>query len=399
VEHDEEERMTITPRCTEFKHESPISLSRSGSLVRNPIAGYVSYVRCIRYSRSPFFRNVGFNGGFNVGFIDAWWQRLLFHALAVGSMKRGKHGTAQCLALSLVIFLFSSLSLSIPAMAQKPVVQDSKKTSANTPGKSDKSDKNADPDALQRSTRLGIQVPADSGLQTSQATVSSTPLSTPLSMPKTPSMSLNDIIQKPGAAHNKPESTLTDVVGEGRVTVYTASGPVTFGVTLLVNGEKGSQRISLQQPDGKMWDGRGDHLAPGGLQALEFLETQHARGLGQLLGSPKREATLTDIGIKDKNQIVTVREKDSDSTQYFLDIATSRLARFDFVRGQSRDSLGRVIPSVQSYIFADFRLADGVATAFLVEHYVNGAKQEELQLNKVRYGTAAIGVPVAATGR
>jgi hypothetical protein len=390
VEHDEEKRMTITPRRIEFSHESANTRSSSESFVRNPI------IRIVRYRRNPFFLNLGFIAGF----IGVCWQRLLFHALSVDNAKRGKPVRSHIRSLTLLILAFSFLSMSMPAMAQKPVVpvvpvaKDERKTSPITTekidsDKSDKGDKNEKPgkneDSLQRSKGLGIQAPADSGLRALRPTASSMPLA--------------DIIQQAGAAHNKPQLSRSDMVGEGRVTVYTKSGPVTFGVTLLVNGEKGSQRILLQQPDGKMWDGRGDHLAPGGLQALEFLETQHTRGLDQLLDSPKRDAALTDIGIKDRSQIITVREKSGDSAQYFLDTATSRLARFDFVRGQSRDSLGHVSPAIHSYAFTDFRLPEGVATAFLIEHDVNGVKQEELQLNKVRYSTAAIGVPAAPTGR
>ncbi len=69
------------------------------------------------------------------------------------------------------------------------------------------------------------------------------------------------------------------------------------------------------------------------------------------------------------------------------------MARFEFVRGQSRDTVEKADPVVHSYAFADFRAADGVATPFHIEHFVNGEKQEELQLTKVRYNTSAIGAP------
>ena len=73
------------------------------------------------------------------------------------------------------------------------------------------------------------------------------------------------------------------MVADGTVTVHTASGPIAFGVTLIQNGEPGSQRILLRQPDGKLWDGRPDHLTPGAGPALEFLETQYRRGLSAVV--------------------------------------------------------------------------------------------------------------------
>ena len=203
-----------------------------------------------------------------------------------------------------------------------------------------------------------------------------------------------DVLQRTGTALTSQLLTSKDMVGEGTVTVHTAGGPVTFPVTLVQNGEHGSQRILLKQPDGKIWDGKAEHLAPGGRQALEFLEAQHARGMRQLLDSPKRDATIADNGIKDASHILTVRETNGDATQYVLDGATLRLTGFQFVRGQSRDSVGNVSPTLHSYALADVRNADGVATPFHIEHVVNGVKQEELQLTKVRYSTAATSAPV-----
>ena len=197
------------------------------------------------------------------------------------------------------------------------------------------------------------------------------------------------ILQRTEAAHNNQKIAQTNMVAEGTVTVYAKSGDLTFGVTVVQNGEHNSQRILLTQPDGKVWDGKGDHLAPGGQQVLELLETQHARGLQQLLGSPKRGAEVIDNGIRDASRVVTVLEKGGDWTRYSLDPSTSRLARLEFVHGQSRDEAGRVSSLVHSYSFSDFRFADGVATSFRIEHDVNGVKLEELQFTKVHYSAIA----------
>jgi len=181
-----------------------------------------------------------------------------------------------------------------------------------------------------------------------------------------------------------------DLVADGVVTVRTASGTLEFAVTLIQNGEQGSQRILLRQADGKLWDGRPDHLVPGAGPALEFLETQYRRGLQQLAKSSGREDTVEDNGIEDSLRVVTVHEASGQSAKYSLDPVTSRTARIEFVRGQAPVSIGRTAPIVHSYSFTDFRAADGIATPFHVEHFVNGEKQEELQLTKVRYNSDAM---------
>ncbi len=93
----------------------------------------------------------------------------------------------------------------------------------------------------------------------------------------------SNVLQRIGISSESPDQSRTDMVADGTVTVYTASGPIAFGVTLIQNGEHGSQRILLQQPDGKLWDGRADHLVPGAGSALEFLETQYRRGLSAVV--------------------------------------------------------------------------------------------------------------------
>lgn len=232
----------------------------------------------------------------------------------------------------------------------------------------------------QRLTPLGVQVPVVPALRKQHREGAVEPAS--------------DALRRVGISNGQPDQSRSDLVADGTVKVYTASGAIAFGVTLIQNGEQGSQRVLLRQPDGNLWDGRPDHLASGAGPALEFLETQYRHGLQQLLKSSGRDASVEDNGIEDSLRVVTVQEDNGQSTKYSLDPVTSRIARFEFVRGQSPVSIGRTAPIVHSYSFADFRVADGVATAFHIEHFVNGVKQEELQLTKVRYNSAAISVPV-----
>ena len=208
------------------------------------------------------------------------------------------------------------------------------------------------------------------------------------------------ILQRTGTAHNSDKVIVTGMVAEGTVTVYTPNGSQMFGVTLIQDGEHGSQRIQLRQPDGNLWDGRVDHLAPSGRQVLVFLQTQNERGLQSLMNVPKRSATLTDNGIRNATRVVTVMEQSGESTKYSLDPVTSRMTRFEFMSGLSRDSVGNMSPNVESFAFADVRTSDGVATPFHVEHFINGVKQEQLQLKTVRYNATTVSAPVVqSTGQ
>lgn len=208
----------------------------------------------------------------------------------------------------------------------------------------------------------------------------------------------NDVLQRTGVARLRPVLSSKDMVAEGTVTVYTPSGQRKFSVTLVQKGQHGSQLILLKQSDGKFWDGNVLHLEAGGRQALEFLETQHARGIRLLLGAPAREATIADNGTQNMLRSLTVKEKGGDSTQYTLDGSTSRITQFQFIRGTTRSSGGLLSPAVHSYAFTDVRTADGIATSFHVEHAVNGAKQEDLQLTKVNFSSPTLKVPAESTG-
>jgi hypothetical protein len=143
---------------------------------------------------------------------------------------------------------------------------------------------------------------------------------------------------------------------------------------------------------------RPEPSAPGAVRRWSF-ETQYRHGLQQLSKSSWCDATVEDNGIEDSLRVITVQEDNGQSTKYSLDPATSRIARFEFVRGQSAVAIGRTAPIVHSYSFSDFRATDGVATPFHIEHFVNGVKQEELQLTNVRYNSAATSARVRPTGK
>jgi hypothetical protein len=238
----------------------------------------------------------------------------------------------------------------------------------------------------QRASSLGIQVPAERDLQKQRREVHAE--------------SERNVLQPIGVSYRTPDEWRSDMVADGMAIVHTAGGPSRFGVTLIQNGEHGSQRILLRQSDGKVWDGRPDPLTLGGGPALEFLETQYRRAFQQLSKFPERGAVVEDNGIRDSFRVVTVQEEKGESTTYSLDPTTSRVTRFEFVRRQSRDTDGDTEHVAHSYVFADFRAVDGVVTPFHIEHLVNDVKQEELQLNRARYYPTETSVPVVrSTGK
>jgi hypothetical protein len=237
----------------------------------------------------------------------------------------------------------------------------------------------------QRLTPLGVQVPVVPALGKQNREGASEPVA--------------DALRRFGILDGEPDPSRRDLVADGTVTVHTPTRTIAFEVTLIQNGEQGSQRILLRQPDGKPWDGRPDHLAPGAGPVLEFLETQYRRGLQQLPKFAGRDVTIEDKGMEDSLRVITVQEAGGQSAKYSLDAVTSRVASFEFIRGQSLASIGRSAPIIHSYSFADFRDGDGISTPFHIEHFVNGEKQEELQLTKVRYLNTIGASTVRSAGR
>jgi hypothetical protein len=205
--------------------------------------------------------------------------------------------------------------------------------------------------------------------------------------------SVDDVLKRVAVAHGKEQLAMADMLAEGTVMVYPDKDgkddmqPTVLKVTLLRNGEHQSQRIMIQLA-GKAWDGHGESLTPEGKRALDFLETQYARGPRQLL-----KTSADTVGVTVSDFTVTLQEnveekdgeKEGETTAYFLDSLTSRLAHFEFERGQYRDTRGRFRPNVHSYGYSDYRSTDGIATPYRVEHDTNGIKQEELQLTAVHY--------------
>jgi hypothetical protein len=187
---------------------------------------------------------------------------------------------------------------------------------------------------------------------------------------------------------------------DGTVTLFGVDGAeASFGVSVLRTGERQLQQIFLKQADGKNWNGRVNQLAPGGVRALQFLDTQNARGPMNLLLAESRGGKVLDNRTKDGARVLTVRDQAGQTTHYFLDTATSRINTLEYVSRTSRDPVsGQPVLHVESYLFSDYRMTQGVPTPFRVEHFTNGVKREELQLAGARYSTRGIDPPAAPRG-
>ncbi|HEX4999923.1 MAG TPA: hypothetical protein VFY29_17010 [Terriglobia bacterium] len=199
-----------------------------------------------------------------------------------------------------------------------------------------------------------------------------------------------DALQRAGLNPAGGGATKKDSVREGVVVVYNDNGSKeTFQVTLVRNGDRRAQHIILKMPDGRIWDGRGDHLSAAGRRALDFLETQFMQGTERLLDAPARNALIRDDGANTEGRALTVREKDGATAQYIVDPATLNVRRFDFHRGQAGGDGGIVQDAVEAYTFSDFRDAGGNLVPYRVEHFRNGVRREELTITKVQQVVAA----------
>jgi hypothetical protein len=208
----------------------------------------------------------------------------------------------------------------------------------------------------------------------------------------------NDVLQRVNTAYGISRLSQMNFVGEANVTLGAETGPTVVSVTVLRTAQRG-QRVLFKQADGKARDidiGLVDRVQ---LRVRDFVETQYTRGLANLLGATTRSTVVLDGGDKDGAHALVVRETEGPPTRYVLDSATSLLTRMEFQRGQSPDASGRQFPNLESYIFSDFRTVDGLVTPFKVEHYINGAKQEELQFTSVQYVAAHLEAAPPPTNR
>jgi hypothetical protein len=197
-------------------------------------------------------------------------------------------------------------------------------------------------------------------------------------------------------------TSVRDSVSEGRLTFFSGRGAKnTIDVTVIRKGDSRVQRI-LKEGEGELHQGSDGTstwesfngmtaLAPAGL-AGNYIESETIRAVGNLFNSQGRGFQIRDAGAKNNARVLELEVpaggKPATKTHFFVDEATSRVTRIEFATGEGKDLLGKKVPTTESYVFSDFRVVQGVSTAFRIERYVNGLKIEETQFTSVRYNTS-----------
>jgi hypothetical protein len=216
---------------------------------------------------------------------------------------------------------------------------------------------------------------------------------------------LEEIVERAVQAHGGRQlsTAVKDAVAEGLLTFFggnTAGG--TIDVTVTRKGSSRLQRV-LKRGDGQVVQGSDGTstwesfdgmtaLAPGGL-AKTYIESQTARGLDMLFEAQNKGLPIRDAGRKGNARVLELDTATNNGTQnsptrYFIDDATSRVTRIEFITGEAKDILGKSVATTESYVFSDFRSVQGVPTPFRVERFIDALKIEESQFTSVRYNTS-----------
>ena len=212
---------------------------------------------------------------------------------------------------------------------------------------------------------------------------------------------LPDIVQRAHTAHGGRwiSGQIVDWVSEGKLTYFTVAGPqASFDVTVLRKGKLQIQRI-IKQTGGEVrqgadgtrnWDSlRGWFVGSAHGHALDFIESQTGRSIQNLFNFQSEGLILQDLGTKNGARVIEAVNRSGRRTSYFIDLTTSLITRLEFVTGQSIDAFSRrPVPSLDTYIFSDFRAVNGVVTPFKIERYLDGIKAEEMRFTSVRYNAA-----------
>jgi hypothetical protein len=191
---------------------------------------------------------------------------------------------------------------------------------------------------------------------------------------------------------------VVDVVADGTVTFYSSGvAQQPLPVTLIRKGDRQVQR-TIKYPSGERrqgtngsqtWDSFGHQWTAAAGPALDFIETNTARGLQNLFDFESRGSKLHDDGMRGAHRALTIEESNGRTTTYVIDTPTSRVTTVEFVSGQAGDMFGlRRLPIVETFVFSDFRRTQALWTPFRIEHYSNGLKIEELQFTSIRFNTS-----------
>jgi hypothetical protein len=192
---------------------------------------------------------------------------------------------------------------------------------------------------------------------------------------------------------------VVDSISDGKLTIFTARGAeATFDVTVVRKGRRQVQRI-IKQPGGQVLEGSDGNRSWSSLAgrystdaqgpALRFIESQTARSVQTLLNHQSEGLVLGDSGARGAARVIDAEDRQGRRTSYYIDSATSAVTKIEFVIGQATDPFSKkTLPSVESYVFSDFRIVQGLFTPFKVERYFNAIKTEEMQFTTVRYNAS-----------
>ena len=185
-----------------------------------------------------------------------------------------------------------------------------------------------------------------------------------------------------------------DSVAEGTLTRYGMQGPYEqvpvivwrkgdSQVMRTIRSATGEQRQGLNRT--QTWDATGPFVTLARGPALEFLEMQTVRSLPNLFDYQARGSRLRDDGMRGNDRAVTIEELNGRSTTYVINSGTSYVSRMEVVTDQAPNMFGREVSVVQSYVFSNFRMVQGVPTPFKIEHFTNDLKVEEIVFTTFRY--------------
>ena len=219
-----------------------------------------------------------------------------------------------------------------------------------------------------------------------------------------PAESSSQVFQRASNAHAKQAlAAVTDSVSEGSLTLFGREGAkATVNVTVTRKGAGKVQRVTKnganaawEVSDGtRRWQSMG-----GGLTsevragpAARLIDMETVRSVASLLEAPAKGQAVKDGGVKDHARVLEIEEPASNKTarkvRYFVDDATSRVTRVEFVLGDRKNLFNGTVSSTDAWVFSDYRTVSGVPTPFHIERFIDGIKVEETQYSTVRFNTS-----------
>jgi hypothetical protein len=210
------------------------------------------------------------------------------------------------------------------------------------------------------------------------------------------------------AAYGATAAQVRDSIADGRFTFYALTDAGKWAPSLSGNitiYKQDTRKVqAMFKPDASnflpfKWGTDGNrtwssdamgYQIPAGGPALWWTEVHTVRSVQRLLNYVQQQLVLHDMGINGTSHVVEAQDPEGRTTTYYIDIATARVIRLDFISGEARQMFsGAWLPTYETYIFSDFHTVDGVLTPFRITRNPDWDIQE-VQLNNTIYNP---GVP------